>query len=147
MLELEFRKNPKQDKRKNTESIGTDLCYYVPKIRRIIFNCAKYVQEKVIAKDRKAKLDNMFRQLSVDLRSSCKEIKQNAVVIVLSEDNQIAKLYVEYIKKEKDKGSQTNNYQRCTDNRKTRRKRQNLKQFSHWSNGRAHRHDSYVPYD
>lgn len=46
----------------------------------------------------------MFRQLSADLKTLCGKIKQNTAVIVLSDDNQIVKLYVEYKKKE-NKGS------------------------------------------
>lgn len=100
-LELEFRKKPKPNERKNEECIGTDLCYYMPKIGKIIFNCENYLKEKVTSKDIKPKLDNMFRQLSADLKSLCGKIKQNALVILLSKDNPIAKLYVDYAKKKR----------------------------------------------
>ena len=39
-LEIEFRKNPKQGEAKTKGCVGTDLCYYVPKMNKIIFNCA-----------------------------------------------------------------------------------------------------------
>ena len=52
-LEIEFRKNPKQGEAKIKGCIGTDLCYYVPKMNKIIFNCAKFVQEKITTKERK----------------------------------------------------------------------------------------------
>lgn len=100
-LELEFRKNPKQGESRTKDCIGTEFCYYVPKINKIIFNCAKFVQKKSSSTDRKERLDIMFRRLSADLKSLCGRIKQTAVVIVLSDDNQISKLYVEYVKKHK----------------------------------------------
>lgn len=101
IAELEFRKKPKSNEQRTEDCIGTDLCYYIPKSGKIIFNCEQYLKKKVNTRDLKFKLDYMFRQLSADLRSLCGDIKQNSVVIVLSEDNPIAKLYVEYIKKKK----------------------------------------------
>lgn len=59
------------------------------------------IRKRKANKDRKTKLDNMLRQLSADLKTLCGKIKQNTAVIVLSDDNQIVKLYVEYIKKKK----------------------------------------------
>lgn len=78
---------------------GTDICYYVPTLKKIIFNCEKFLEK---SKDKtKTQLDNMFRQLSADLKELCHKIKLNEVVIELSDDNPIALLYVNYIKKRK----------------------------------------------